>query len=128
MGERLRIARELHDTLLQSFQALLLHFQTGIDLLPGRPVDARATLDVALDRADQAISEGRDAVQGLRASAVEANDLVSAIRILGEELGAADTNQNSAVFEVEVEGVPRNLHLILRDEVYRIAAEAFRCR
>ena len=84
------------------------------------------TLEIALDRADQAINEGRDAVQGLRASAVETNDLVSAVRILGEELGAADTNQNSVVFEVEVEGVPRNLHPILRDEVYRIAAEALR--
>jgi len=126
VNERTRIARELHDTLLQSFQALMLHFQTGIDLLPGRPIEARATLEVAIDRADQAINEGRDAVQGLRASAVETNDLVSAVRILGEELGAADTNQNSAVFEVKVEGAPRNLHPILRDEVYRVAAEALR--
>jgi ligand-binding sensor domain-containing protein/signal transduction histidine kinase len=126
VSERTRIARQLHDTLLQSFHALMLHFQIGIDLLPERPVEARKTLEAAIDRADQAINEGRDAVQGLRASAVETNDLVSAIRILGEELRAADTNQNSAVFEVEMEGAPRNLHPILRDEVYRIAAEALR--
>jgi signal transduction histidine kinase/ligand-binding sensor domain-containing protein len=126
VNERTRIARELHDTLLQSFHALMLHFQIGIDLLPERPVEARKTLEAAIDRADQAINEGRDAVQGLRASAVETNDLVSAVRILGEELGAAETDQNSAVFEVEVEGAPRNLHPILRDEVYRIAAEALR--
>jgi ligand-binding sensor domain-containing protein len=101
VGERTRIARDLHDTLLQSFQGLMLHFQTGIDLLPGRPAEARKTLEIALDRADHAIAEGRDAVQGLRASTVETNDLASAIRTLGEELRAEGTNQNSALFEME---------------------------
>ena len=126
VSERTRIARDLHDTLLQSFQGLMLHFQTGIDLLPGRPAEARKTLETAIDRADQAIAEGRDAVQGLRASTVETNDLASAVRILGEELRAEGTNPNSALFEMEVEGTPRNLHPILRDEVYRIAGEALR--
>ena len=126
VSERTRIARDLHDTLLQSFQGLMLHFQTGIDQLPGRPAEARKTLETALDRADQAIAEGRDAVQGLRTSTVETNDLASAIRTLGEELRAEGTNQNSVLFEMEVEGTPRNLHPILRDEVYRIAGEALR--
>jgi signal transduction histidine kinase/ligand-binding sensor domain-containing protein len=126
VGERTRIARELHDTLLQSFQGLMLHLQTGIDLLPGCPAEARKTLEIASDRADQAIAEGRDAVQGLRASTVETSDLASAVRVLGEELRAEGTNQNSALFEMEVEGTPRNLHPILRDEVYRITGEALR--
>jgi signal transduction histidine kinase len=126
VSERTRIARDLHDTLLQSFQGLMLHFQTGIDLLPGRPAEARKTLEIAIDRADQAIAEGRDAVQGLRASTVETNDLASAIRVLGEELRVEGTNQNSALFEMEVEGTPQNLHPILRDEVYRITGEALR--
>jgi signal transduction histidine kinase/ligand-binding sensor domain-containing protein len=126
VSERTRIARDLHDTLLQSFQGLMLHLQTGIDLLPGCPEKARKTLEIASDRADQAIAEGRDAVQGLRASTVETNDLASAVRILGEELRAQGTNQNSALFEMEVEGTPRNLHPILRDEVYRITGEALR--
>ena len=126
VSERMRIARDLHDTLLQSFQGLMLHFQTGIDLLPGRPAEARKTLEIAIDRGDQAIAEGRGAVQGLRASTVETNDLASAVRILGEELRAEGTNQNSALFEMEVEGTPRNLHPILRDEVYRITCEALR--
>jgi len=126
VSERTRIARDLHDTLLQSFQGLMLHFQTGIDLLPGRPAEARKTLETAIDRADQAIAEGRDAVHGLRASTVETNDLASAIRTLGEELRAEGITQNSALFEMEVEGTPRNLRPILRDEVYRITGEALR--
>jgi len=83
-------------------------------------------LRLRLIGADQAIAEGRDAVQGLRTSTVETNDFASAIRILGEELRAEGTNQNSALFEMEVEGTPRNLHPIQRDEVYRIADEALR--
>jgi signal transduction histidine kinase len=125
-SERTRIARDLHDTLLQSFHALLLRFQTVSDLLPTRPVEAKQTLDSAIDQAAQAITEGRDAVQGLRSSTVETNDLALAIRSLGEELAADDANSNSAVFQVEVEGTPRELHPILRDEVYRIAGEALR--
>jgi signal transduction histidine kinase len=125
-SERARIARDLHDTLLQSFQGLLLRFQTVSALLPSRPDEAKQTLDSAIDQAAQAITEGRDAVQGLRSTTVVSNDLAVAIRALGEELAADEANSNSAVFHVEVEGTPRGLHPILRDEVYRIAGEALR--
>jgi len=62
LAERTRIARELHDTLLQSFQGLLLHFQRARNLLPERLAEAIQTLDTALDGAEQAIVEGRDAI------------------------------------------------------------------
>ena len=126
VGERTRIARDLHDTLLQSFQGLLPRIQAAIYKLPESPVDARKTLEAAVDQASQAITEGRDAVQGLRMSTVEKNDLGVAIRAIGEELASAETNQSPPKFEVVVEGTPRNLHPILRDEVYRISAEALR--
>jgi signal transduction histidine kinase len=126
VNERTRIARELHDTLLQSFHALLLHFQTGIELLPGHPVEARKTLELAIDRSDQAIAEGRDAVQGLRSSTVEANDLASSITVLGEELRAEGTNRSPVIFRVKIEGTPKNLHPILQGEVHRVASEALR--
>ena len=124
VGERTRIARDLHDTLLQSFHGLLLRFQTVSNELP--PGDTKEKLDSAIDQAAEAITEGRDAVQGLRSSTVETNDLALAIRAIGEELAADAVNGHSVEFRVQVEGAPRNLHPILRDEVYRIAGEALR--
>ncbi len=124
VGERTRIARDLHDTLLQSFHGLLLQFQTVSNLLPaGEP---KQKLDSAIDQAAQAITEGRDAIQGLRSSTVETNDLALAINTLGEELLGGETNPNGAKFHMGVEGTTRELHPILRDEVYRIAGEAMR--
>ena len=48
VSERTRIARELHDTLLQSFQGLLLRFQSVAKLLPDRPDEAKQRLDNAI--------------------------------------------------------------------------------
>ena len=124
VNERTRIARELHDTLLQSFHGLLLHFQTAYSLLPSRPDEAREKLEKAINAATQAIIEGRDAVQALRSFTAETNDLAAAIKTVGEELTARESNSISPAFRVEVEGKPRNLHPIRRDEVHRIAAEA----
>jgi signal transduction histidine kinase/ligand-binding sensor domain-containing protein len=126
VAERTRIARDLHDTLLQSFQALLLRFQAGINMLTQRPADARRTLEEAVDRASQAITEGRDAIGNLRMSTVEKNDLAVAIRTIAEELATAHDNQASTPFQVLVEGTPQELHPILRDEVYRLVTEALR--
>jgi signal transduction histidine kinase len=112
----------LHDTLLQSFQGLVLKFQAVRNMLPRRPEEAMQALDTALERTDQAIAEGRDAIQGLRASTEVTNELAQAVRAVGAEL----TSHDSAKFYVTVGGPPRDLHPILRDEVYSIAREAVR--
>jgi signal transduction histidine kinase len=131
--ERLHVARELHDTLLQSFHGLLPRLQAAYNLLPGRVADAKQVLEDALDDAGKAITEARDAVQGMRSSTAVINDLPKALEVFGEELAAqhaaaneAATNGNAANFSAEVEGTPQDLHPILRDEIYRIAAEALR--
>ena len=126
VSERTRIARELHDTLLQSFQGLLLRFQLASNLLPARPEEAKQRLDTALDQAAEAIAEGRDAVQGLRSSTVETNDLAGAITATAEQLTSDKPTTDCPVIDVEVEGAPRNLQPLVRDETYRIAAEALR--
>ncbi len=63
--ERERIARDLHDTLLQSFHGLLLRFQAVANLL-GREDPIRASLEQVMDRGEQALVEGRERVQSLR--------------------------------------------------------------
>lgn len=126
VGERTRIARDLHDTLLQSFQGLLLRFQAACNLLPTQPNEAKQKLNDAIDYAAQAITEGRDAVQGLRTSASAPKDLALALGTLGRDLEFSVTNQTSPSLHVDVEGKPQNLNPVLRDEVYRIASEALR--
>jgi signal transduction histidine kinase/ligand-binding sensor domain-containing protein len=125
VNERTRIARELHDTLLQSFQGLMLRFQSARDLLPAHPADALEALDGALDRADQAIAEGRDAIQNLRSSTTVSHELAQAITSLAEEL-TNGPEKSSATFHMSVEGSPRDLNPIVRDDIYRIAREALR--
>jgi signal transduction histidine kinase len=123
VDERTRIARELHDTLLQSFQALMIHFQAVDNLLP--PGKGKDALEKVLDRADRALVEGRNAIQNIRSSTTVTNELSNAVTALGEELaGSHDGETGPATFRVSVEGTPRDLRPILRDDIYRIAREA----
>jgi signal transduction histidine kinase len=122
MGERTRIARDLHDSLLQGFQGLILQLQAILNMLPGRAADAAEALGVALDRADQAVDEGRAAVQRLRTPALQESDIVSSLKSLPEDAPSAQALH----FQVVVEGKNRPLTLLVRDEAYRIAQEAFR--
>ncbi|MDR7151719.1 ligand-binding sensor domain-containing protein/signal transduction histidine kinase [Hydrogenophaga palleronii] len=126
LGERSRIARDLHDTLLQTYQASLLWFRTGIDALPEQPLEAKRRLELALDRAEAAIVEGRDAVQGLRASTIEVNDLAEAIAAIGAGLTKAHATADAPVVDVAVDGASRHLNPLAREEACRIAGEALR--
>ncbi len=126
LSERTRIARELHDTLLQSLQGLMLHFQRARNLLPSSPDESIRSLDLALDRADRALIEGRDAIQEIRAPSAELADLPEVIRALGNELVNANGAETQATFDVVVEGTPKRLRPGPRDEIYGIAREALR--
>ena len=122
LNERTRIARELHDTLLQSFQGLVLRFQGARNLLPTRTADGLKMLDAALEQAEEAITESRDAIHNMRLSTLVRNDLSEALRAVGDELAAGHASQ----FRLVVEGSPRDVHAVVHDEVYLIAREAIR--
>jgi signal transduction histidine kinase len=126
VNERTRIARELHDSLLQGFQGLMFRLQAVRDLLPGRPAEAIKALDIALERGDKAIVEGRDTVSDLRESIVSDKDIPQALTALGEELGLQGANGAVPSVRVLLDGKQRDLDPTLRDEVYRIAREALR--
>jgi len=126
-GERARIARDLHDTLLQSFQASLIQMQTARNLFPRRPEEAIQTLDNAIGSTEHAIDEGRSAIQDLRTTAAFQSDLEHLLTVAGQDLGQApDSNGAQPVFGVRVNGRRRTLSSILQDEVYRIGREALR--
>jgi len=126
VGERTRIARELHDSLLQGVQGLMFRLQAVRELLPGNPSGAMTALDTALDRGDKVIVEGRDTISDLRQSTVGDSDIARALTTLGEELAAQSNNGTAPCVRVLVEGKQRELNPMLRDEIYRIAREALR--
>ncbi|WP_156152794.1 MULTISPECIES: sensor histidine kinase [Pseudomonas] len=116
-SERERIARELHDTLLQGLQGLMLRFQAATDTLTADH-PARPRLEHALDRADEVMHEGRERVQDLRQPG-PGIDLPAALERLGATL-----DEPGLAFAVQVKGQRRALQAPVHDEAYRIAAEA----
>ena len=127
VAERARVARDLHDTLLQSFQGLIPVFQTARNLLPGQSDRAAKVLDEGLHDAADAIVEGRNAIQNLRAIPSLDPDLGSLLNAAGEELAqSAEPDGSAPAFRVVVEGSRRPLVPLLRDEIYRIGREVLR--
>jgi signal transduction histidine kinase/ligand-binding sensor domain-containing protein len=127
LSERARIARDLHDTLLQSFQASLIQMQRARNHFSRSTEEAIRTLDNAIGGAEQAIVEGRDAIQDLRPTVTPQGDLEHLLTVAGQELAKAqDANGTPPIFRVTVEGPHRSLSPILQDEVYRIGREVLR--
>jgi len=124
VAERTRIARDFHDTTLQSFQGVLIKFHAITYMLGGHP-EAREKLEGVIEQGRQAVTEGRDAVQALR-STFASNDLACDISRFGEGLAADQPGPNCPEFRLRVEGKSRDLPPLVREEVYRIAGEALR--
>jgi signal transduction histidine kinase/ligand-binding sensor domain-containing protein len=118
MSERERIARELHDTLLQGFQGLMLRFQSVADMV-GADHPAHRLLDLAMKRGDAALIEGRNRVRDLR-QFESVDDLRGTLHGLAGRLRLDE----AIAFQVVDKGPSRKLNPIAIDEVIKISAEA----
>ncbi|MBI3345624.1 MAG: hypothetical protein HY020_00255, partial [Burkholderiales bacterium] len=118
-AERERIARELHDTLLQSTQGLIISVQGLVARLP-RHDDVRTGVEALLDRADDVVLEARDRVRGLRANGADGPGLLQALEALGQDLATG----TGIIFRVASSGRPRELRPEASDELLCIGREA----
>ncbi len=127
INERMRIARELHDTLLQSFQAVAFQLQAARNLLVRKSDNAEAALDEAVVTTEEAIKEGRSAIRDLRPEPAAQRNLGELLNAVGRELGTAhEVNGHAPSYRVVVEGKQLDLSPMFQDEVYRISREVIR--
>jgi signal transduction histidine kinase len=124
LTERERIARDLHDTLLQGLQGLMLQFQAARNLLARKQEEGMRALDLAIDKTESAIAESRDAIQDLRPHELSQGDLGQLLQKAGEELAALrPAGHELPRFRVLVEGESRELSPEAHEEIYQIARE-----
>ena len=95
LAERERIARELHDTLLQGMQGLIWRFQAATDRIPADE-PARQLMEQSLDRADELLEESRDKVKDLRPATSEVRGSRPGARGRGRAVFASCTPRSSA--------------------------------
>jgi len=120
LQERERIARELHDTLIQSVTGLTLHVRAAANQVPeGTPL--RERLELALTRANDVAREGRDRVTELRLHQGTAVPLETALANACRTLADAWPGPRC---ELTVDGTPRDLNVLVSEEVERVAREA----
>ncbi|WP_072784989.1 sensor histidine kinase [Duganella sacchari] len=118
MAERSRIARALHDTLLQSVQGLIMTFQSFANKYePGSR--ERERMEKSLDMAEQLLTQGRDQIMDLRASS-SSDDLGLTLG----EFGKGQAEHGAHAFSVRITGTPCRLRSKAYEEIYAIGREA----
>jgi ligand-binding sensor domain-containing protein len=121
LAERTRMARDFHDTFLQTIQGSKLVADDALDE-PSDPIRMRRAMVKLSEWLGQATQEGRAALNSLRTSTAETNDLAQALQRATEDCQVP----GSIVVNFTVVGETKRMHPIVRDEIYRIGYEAIR--
>jgi signal transduction histidine kinase/ligand-binding sensor domain-containing protein len=117
--ERLRIARQLHDSLLQSMQGLMLRFSSAAQAVPSE-LPIRRVLEALLDRSDDVIAQARHSIQDLRGREKRSLELAQEITDLSQELGS----DQPVTVTVLTNGKPYELNSDTHENVLLIVREA----
>jgi signal transduction histidine kinase len=121
LAERTNLARELHDTFLQTIQGSKMVADDALE----QPTDLarmRRAMERISEWLEQATQEGRTALNSLRTSTTQVNDLAEALERATEE----GMVPGAIAVAFSVSGDSKEMHPIVRDEIYRIAYEAIR--
>jgi signal transduction histidine kinase len=121
LAERTRMARELHDTFLQTLQGSKLVADDALED-SADPVHMRKAMEQLSVWLERAIHEGRAALNSLRTSTTQTNDLAEALKRATEE----SRMQSRMEVSFSVTGHSKEIHPVVRDEIYRIGYEAIR--
>lgn len=117
--ERERVARELHDSLLQGFLGVSLQLQAAVGQVPAS-LPSKAALDHTMVRMQDVINEARHVLLGLRSSAMESMSLEQALSSLRDEFAP----DGGVEFRVCVTGQPKSLRPAIQEQIYLIVREA----
>ena len=119
--ERTRIARDLHDTLAQTFTSILIQADLADEAISGCQEEARRIILRTRDLAQKALVETRRVVLGLRPAPVEKSCPVEILQQLTNEFNSVGGNvQAEFCWEGSVPALPAEMHTNL----FHIAQEA----
>ncbi len=119
LEERTRLARDIHDTLLQGFTGISLKLVAAINRVT-EPAESVVALRDLVGLAQQTLTDARRAVWDLRSPALAGGDLPAAVRTAAEDC----VRGTEVALEYDVGGPPRPVDPDVEAVLIRVAQEA----